>query len=255
MTAAIDAAPRLGARRRASYFYFYMAIACAVVAFLGFAPTYWLPLAGGSLKARPIVHLHGLVFFAWTLFFVAQTWLAASGRLARHRALGMIGIALATAMTMLGAMVAIVLMQNSAAAGFAEAGKAFAIVPLGGISFFAIAVALAIANVARPERHKRLLLVASISILDAAIARWFLTFLAPPGAQGPPPVEVAVGPALVASLLLAYALVADWRLRGRPHPIYVVGLVAYVGMKLVQVPLSATAAWQGAAGALLALAT
>jgi len=57
---------------------------------------------------------------------------------------------------------------------------------------------LAIANTRRPEIHKRLMLLAGISLLDAAVARWFLTFLAPPGPPGPPPVPVTIAPAIVA---------------------------------------------------------
>ena len=89
----------------AQYFYFYMALACAAVAFLGFAPTYFLPMAKGSLSATPVIHFHGLLFFAWTLFFVFQSWLAASGRIMRHRSIGMIGMSLATAMTIFGFLV------------------------------------------------------------------------------------------------------------------------------------------------------
>ena len=47
----------------------------------GFAPTYFLPLTKGSLSATPVIHAHGIIFFAWSLFFVFQSWLAASGRL------------------------------------------------------------------------------------------------------------------------------------------------------------------------------
>jgi len=66
------------ATSHARYFYFYMALACTLVAFLGFAPTYWLPMASGKFPPMPVVHFHGLLFFAWTLFFTFQTWLAAS---------------------------------------------------------------------------------------------------------------------------------------------------------------------------------
>ena len=52
-------------------------------------------------------------------------------------------------------------------------GIAFAIVPLSGILFFAVVFTLAIANTRRPETHKRLMLLAGISLLDAAVARWF----------------------------------------------------------------------------------
>ena len=55
------------------------------------------------------------------------------------------------------------------------------------------------------------MLLAAVSILDAAIARWFLTFLAPPGPPGPPPVPVTIPPAFVAYLLLVVAIVRDWR--------------------------------------------
>lgn len=234
-------------------FYFQMAVACAGVAFIGFAPTYWLPLLSGELNAKPVTHLHALVFFAWSLLFVAQTWLAKTKSLSLHRGLGMAAISLATAMVILGVWVAIDRMHAAGAIGRLEAGMAFAIVPLLGITFFAVAFALAIVHIRRSEWHKRLMLLAAISILDAAIARWFLTFLAPPGAAGPPPVAVTVAPALVASLLLVVAMIHDLRRRGKVHEIYWIGFIAYVAVKLIQVPLSETGLWRGLAGALMAL--
>ena len=95
-------------RRHAQYFYVYMAMSCVAVAFIGFVPTYWIPVAKGVVEARPITHLHGLLFFSWTLFYVLEAWLAASGRIARHRAIGMIGISLATAMTIVGTVVTVI---------------------------------------------------------------------------------------------------------------------------------------------------
>lgn len=245
---------RVGVATPARYFYFHMALACTAVAFLGFAPTYWLPMASGSFPPMPVVHVHGMVFFAWTLYFAFQTWLAASGRVARHRTIGMIGVSLATAMTILGFLAAVNTMKRSAALGQTDAGIAFAIVPLSGILFFAVAFTLAVAATRRPETHKRLMLLAGISILDAAVARWFLTFLAPPGPPGPPPVEVTILPALVAYLLLVVAIVYDWRTRGRPHPVYVYGGIALVAVKLLNWPISVTPAWHSFAGGILALA-
>jgi hypothetical protein len=242
------------AGQQTDHFYVWMSVACAAVAFLGFAPTYWLPMASGALKAPPVIHLHGFIFFCWTLFVVFQIWLAASGRLVRHRAVGLIGISLATAMTIFGVLAAIRMMQNATAAGALEAGKAFAIVPLGGIAFFAVTFSLAVANVSRPEWHKRLMLLATISILDAPVARWFLTFLAPPGPPGPPPVEVTILPALTAYLLIFVAVVSDWRTRGRPHGVYVIGGLALLALKFLQVPISATPIWRDIAGGILGLA-
>ena len=135
----LTAAPVRGAGVRASAtnFYFYMALSCAAVAFLGFAPTFWFPLAVHGFRANPIVYVHGAVFFSWTLFFCFQTWLAASGRVMNHRSVGLIGISFATAMTIFGTLAAINSMKMAALGGMKDEGIAFAIVPLSGIAFFA----------------------------------------------------------------------------------------------------------------------
>lgn len=246
--------PRAAAQSRTGYFYFYMALACMAVAFIGFAPTYWMPLATRSLSASPVVHFHGLLFFAWSLYFVFQSWLAASGRVASHRTIGMIGVSLATAMTIFGFLVAVHAMKRSAALGMTEGGIAFAIVPLSGILFFAVVFALAISAIRTPEVHKRLMLLAGISLLDAAVARWFLTFLAPPGPLGPPPVPVTIPPAFVAYLLLVVAMMFDWRTRGRVHPVYVYGGIALIALKVLNWPISMTPLWHAFAGGILAMA-
>ena len=254
MTTLIDRTPaRVTAQSATQYFYFYMALSCTAVAFLGFAPTYFVPVARGSFPP-PVIHFHGLLFFAWSLYFSFQTWLAASGQVTRHRTTGMIGVSLATAMTIFGFLAAVNSMQRAAALGLKDEGIAFSIVPLSGILFFAVVFVLAVAAVRRPETHKRLMLLAGISILDAAVARWFLTFLAPPGPPGPPPVPVTIPPALVAALLLVAAIIFDWRTRGRPHPVYVHGGLALVAVKLLNWPISTTAAWHAFAGGILALA-
>ena len=239
------------ARPRAAYFYVYMAMSCLAAAFLGFAPTYWMPLAQGTFRANPVVHIHGLVFFAWTVFFVFQSWLAASGRVARHRAVGLIGVSFATAMTIFGVLVVINMMKSFAADGADDAGKAFALVPLAGIVFFAICVIFALANVRRPEWHKRLMLVATVSLLEAPVARWFFVFVLPPG---PPSVMATIPPAMFGGVLLVIAIVHDWRQRGRPHPAYLIGLGVLVALKLLELPLSTTAAWHQVASGVLALA-
>lgn len=230
-----------------------LAAVCAAVAFLGFAPTYWVPMLEGSLTAAPIVHIHGLVFFAWSLFLVVQTWLAASRQLASHRSMGLVGVSLATAMVIMGIMIAIHMMQASALHGRAEAGLTFAIVPIGSILFFAAVFGAAVANVNRPDWHKRLIMAAAISILDAPIARWFMVLLAPPGASGPPAVAVDLGPAAITVLLLGLAMLLDWRRDGRIHRAYVVVTAALVILKLAQVPLSQTGAWHAVAGWTMAL--
>lgn len=243
-----------------SYFYVWMAVACAVVAFVGFAPTYWLPLLSGHFTASPVVHIHGAVFFTWTLFLVWQSWLVANGRTAHHRETGLIGVSLATAMQILGFVTALRAVVPAVGSQYEFAAKQFLIVPISGILLFTIMVAVAIANVRHSDWHKRLLLVATIGTLEAPIARWFLTFLAPAGpalpegaVRPPPPIEVTTGPAIVALLMVLVAVIYDWRTRGRPHPAYLWAGGALFVLEIVRVPLSGTAWWQGAADTLLTL--
>ena len=191
----------------ARYFYVYMALACAAVAFLGFAPTYWVPLAHGTFSASAVVHFHGLLFFTWTLYFAFQSWLAASGRVAWHRALGIVGVSLATAMTIFGFLVSVA--RDAAIRRDRPDRCRHRVLDRAAQRHRVLRrrVRAAIANTRQPEIHKRLMLLAGISILDAAVARWFLTFLAPPGPPGPPPVPVTIPPAIVAYLLLVVAMV------------------------------------------------
>src|SRR3954452_8986591 len=121
----------------AERFYIRMAIAFLAVAFIGFAPTYWIPMVRGTLVVRPIAHLHAMFFYGWLLLFLKQSSLAASGRLVRHREMGVLGVAVATGMCFVGIAVAMQSIHAMDAAGFSEKGRRFAIVPLTSVALFA----------------------------------------------------------------------------------------------------------------------
>lgn len=247
-TTSIESQPT--AQVRESRFYFWSAVACVAVAFLGFMPTYFRPLAQGSFAANPIVHIHGVVFFSWMLLFAYQTWLVSIGRTMRHRDIGLAGISLATAMLFLGLLAAVESATRTSGMGFLNDSKQFMVVPVSGILTFSVLIAFAIAYVKNKEVHKRLMLVATASILDAAIARWFLTFLAPPptpGSSPVPPVGVTIPPALLADLFIIAGIVHDWRARGKPHPTYLIAGCAVLIQQLLRIPVSTTAAWDSVA--------
>ena len=241
-------------------FYVRMAVVCLAVGALGFAPTYWIPLAEGSLAVSPITHLHGLVFYGWLLFFLAQTSLVASGRVAYHRELGLVGIALATAMFFLGIGVSIHRIGALEAAGFGEAGRRFAVVPMTNITFFAVLFAFAVRNVRRPAVHKRLVLVATIALLQAPVARWtrYLLPASPEPSVGalPPMRSVAFStiPALLIDLLVVAAIVHDRRTNGRVHPAYWIAGGALLAVQLARIPISRTDAWVALTHRIAALA-
>ena len=236
-----------------------MAWACAAIAVLGFLPTYWAPLARGSLVASPMVHFHGLSATAWVLLFVVQATLAARGRLERHRALGLAGIAVATAMVLSGWLAAVGSLEAGIARGFEDRARAFAILPFTLMLFFAIVVAAAVANARRPDIHFRLMLVATAAVLAPAIARWVILGAAavrgvPADLLVPPPMIVTLVPALVTDLLIAVAIVHDIRRRGRPHPAYLVAGGALVVLQVARVPASSSDVWHAVTDWLLRFA-
>jgi hypothetical protein len=251
------------ASRLDDYFYFYMALLCAVAAFGGFLPTFWIPMTHGAYVAAPVIAIHGILFSAWILFLVLQTWFVASRQVVNHRAAGLFGIALASVMTVFGFLAVINEIQRAGAAGNLDAGLSFSILPLSTIGFFAVFVALAIANIRRPEWHKRLMLVATISLLNAPIARPFIYFMGfhghmpvPAGLPSPPqPIDVPFAPEdYVVFIILLIPIIYDWMKRGRPHPAYLLGGGALVLTYLLQAPISHTSAWHAVAVGFLSLA-
>ena len=108
-----------GSRR----FHVWMAGIFILIAFGGFVPTYWVPLADGSFRAAPIVHIHGTLLFSWCLLYLAQTAWIASGLMPTHRAWGMAGIALFTAMVCSILVTKVVNMRIDEARGFGNDGR------------------------------------------------------------------------------------------------------------------------------------
>jgi hypothetical protein len=244
----------------ARFFYVWMAGLCALIAIGGFAGTYWLQWPVGTFVGPRLLHIHAVVFTAWPLLFLSQTWLQATDRLDHHRAWGLAGIALATAMFFVGAATAI----NGAAVDLAENRPparilGFLVVPLSAITMFAGFVAAAVANRHRTEIHRRLMLVATVAVLPAAMARVFFLIKTGgghglrPGIGLPLPVVATILPGLVVYLIIVAAMVYDWRTRGRPHPVYMIGLGLLVAVVFLRVPLSSTPQWLAFADGLVTL--
>jgi hypothetical protein len=237
----------------ARWFYVGMAGTCALIAFGGFAPTYWLQLAPGTFIGSPLLHLHAALFSAWTLFFLLQTVFAAQGRIDHHRAWGLLGISLATAMVLVGFAAADEVLSKRLAAGFGDKARAFHLASTSIITLFGAFVFAAIAYVRRPEVHKRLMLLATITVIAPAIARVFFAVNVGiaaglrPGLGPPRTVESILMAAFVGDALILAGVIHDIRTRGRPHPAYLIGGAVMVAVQLLRVPLSTTRWWYGIA--------
>ncbi|MFL5475139.1 MAG: hypothetical protein ACJ8A6_05525, partial [Gemmatimonadales bacterium] len=169
--------------RRTRRFYVWMAVAIAITVFVGFSRSYFLKGWYGTPELSRLLHLHGLVFTTWVLFFVAQTALVASGRTYLHRRMGVAGAVLALLVLVVGTTVAIMRVKSGRPSPIPGVpALSFLAIPLFDMVVFAILVGTALYFRRRLETHKRLMTLAMISLLAAPIARIHFPLLPP----GPP---------------------------------------------------------------------
>ena len=243
-----------GIRSEGRYFYLWMAIAFLVVAFGGFAPTYWAKIAAGNFHGPAIIHVHGFLLFSWVCFYLIQTTLVATGRTMDHRNWGLAGIALFSFVLCSVLVGQMAILKAADARGMGDAARRFSAVALCAWPLMAGFFAMAIANSRRPQIHKRWMMLLMIGMMTPAVARVFITLFAPPGADSPPPPFVSIPPALVADLFLVVAMLRDWRMLGKPHPVYIYGGLLLLAQQLLTVPFAATAMWMQIATAFERLA-
>jgi len=217
-------------------FYTGMAIAMFLTVYFGFAQSFFLRPWFPDVRAahEPIFYLHGAVFAAWYILLIAQASLVAVGRSDVHVRLGRIGAGLAVLMILLGTLGALIAARRPTGfVGIPIPPLQFLVIPLGDMLIFGTFVGLAIARRHDPQSHKRLMLIASIAMLGAAIARWPIGIKA----YGPP--------AFFGILDLFLVALALWDIasRRRLHPVTIWGGLLLVASQPLRLMLSGTAAW------------
>jgi hypothetical protein len=213
-------------------FFSAMIVALWATVLFGFAKTYFL---AGMVRAplpNALIHIHGAAFTLWMVLLVVQEALVAGRKIAWHMQVGLVGFGLAAAMVVLGLLAATDALRRGSAPLGLDA-KTFYIVPLSGISMFAVLVYLAWRARRRAATHKRLILIATIDIAGAAIGRWPVAAL-----QRTPPLQNAVTLTFLL-LIVAYDLISQRRIQ---KSTLWAGL-ALMAMQLVRVPLGLTPAW------------
>jgi hypothetical protein len=242
----LHAAGGVSARRRPSRtpdrrFYTGMALGVLIAVIIGFAPTYYLRSRFTSSPLPAFLHVHGLLFSSWVVFLLLQAGLVAAGRTALHRRIGWLGAALALAMVPVGVVSGILSMRAQVDAGNVAPALAFLTTPVLSMVVFSILAGAGIALRRQPEHHKRLMLLATISLLDAALARW--------------PIELLRTSTwafyVAADLFIAVAMIYDLATRGRVHPVHLWGGALIVAGQALRTPLGQTDAWHAIARVLL----
>ena len=150
----------------------------AFAAFLGFAQTFYLSSflrlpAWKAFAAPPhplAVEVHGVLMTSWVLLVVAQTSLVAAGRTDLHRRLGRLGGFLAFCVVVGGTAVvsqSLARRMPPGAAGLgAQADQVLRILAFGALVYFAYR------RRRDPPAHKRLMMIATVALLPAAVVRW-----------------------------------------------------------------------------------
>lgn len=211
------------------------AMIMAVLALSSFPFTYFGPLVSGSRPFVALHHVHGAMFFAWLGLYVWQTRLAANGRIARHREIGLAGLVVTGTMIPLGWWLTLY-----AARARIERGDphpfAFTFYNVVDLALFTLAMIGAIALVTRHiEWHRRFNYAAALNLVGPAISRWFI----PLPARSP---FTDFGPNILADLFLIPLAIHDYRQSGRIHPATIVVTIAMVPLHLVS-PWIATSGW------------
>jgi hypothetical protein len=190
-----------------------------------------------------LLHVHGAVFSLWVLLLITQTSLVAAKRVDVHRRLGLLGFGLACVMVVLGVMVASDQIARHAAqpagphAGIVEA-RAFYAIPLGEILMFGTLFYFGFRNRSRPAAHKRLMVIATLAILEAAFVRWpIFDSFAEPAMDA-----LCVGTILL--LMMAY----DWWSTGRVLSVTLWAGAFVVVAQQARYLVGHTTLWQNFAG-------
>ncbi|HXE74788.1 MAG TPA: hypothetical protein VNN18_03995 [Candidatus Xenobia bacterium] len=217
---------------RDRWFFGGMGVAAAVTVFVGFAPTYFLKDLLGGPPLTPLRHVHGFLFTSWIVLFIVQTSLIAARRTDVHRRLGVVGGVLAGMMVVLGTALAVEVVRRGVAPPGVGSPLAFFAVPLFDMVMFAGLVACGLYYRRKPETHKRLMLLATISILDAAIARW--------------PLVAGTGPLVffgLTDLFIVAGWFYDFRTRGKVHSAFLWGGLALIASQPLRLLVAGTDAW------------
>jgi hypothetical protein len=161
--------PPAPGRRYDHFFFSGMAFLILIAVFAGFARSYFLAGVFQAPLPNRLVHVHGAVFTAWIVLLIVQTLLVSAHRVDIHRKLGLVGFGLACAMPVLAISAAVdSLVRHANQPG----ARAFFAVPTFDMLAFVPLIFFAWKYRSDSAAHKRLVIIATIAILDAAVARF-----------------------------------------------------------------------------------
>ena len=224
-TRAADAPPVVRRRARGA-FYVAMALMMIAIALVGFWPRYYGRLLGGTgLDARSshlLIHVHSTLFFGWLFMLLGQAMLVRAGRTAIHRQIGPLLAAYGYGCAAIGVWAGLVLAARRVQMGQTlDQAASFVFVTMTDMLTFAGFLTAAVLWRRRPEPHKRLMVLATWSLAIVGFSRMISRI---PGFAD----ERWWLGSLVFPLPALIGILYDWRTRGRVHPVWWIGLAAFI---------------------------
>lgn len=208
---------------------------------------FFLPFFGDppAYAAREtLFYLHGAVMASWFGLLVTQVVLIRLRNIALHRLLGSIGGGVAVLVFCVGAYAALVAANRETGfVGVPFSPEQFLIVPLTDIVLFGLFVAGGFLKRRSAASHKRFMLLASVSLLVAAIARIPALFGA----------FIVNFELFVVAAMIALMLAWDALSLRRVHPVTLIGGAVQLTVMGLRLPLGESALWQGFATWMMAL--
>jgi len=220
-------------RRAERIFYTAMSVAILITVFTGFSRTFFLRPYFQTQPLQPLLIAHGIIFSAWLVLFLTQTTLVAARRTRTHMRLGIAGGLLASVMVVIGIYTAIVRAKGPSPIPDVNP-LSFLTIPLGDMLLFGILIGVALYFRRRADTHKRLMLLGTIAILPAAVARLPIGFIQ----TGGPLVFFGLS-----DLFILPLLVFDIITRGRPHRATLIGGALIVISHPLRMVIGGTQAW------------
>ena len=228
-------------RARRSAFFVTTAATLAAVVAIGFAKTFFIPLVRGEFSAAPVYYIHAALFFTWVVLFVLQTVWIRNRRFAWHRTTGWCAAAIVVpmAISLVGVGVATVYRDLDR---YGESAVSEIVGTVTAAVFFVALVAAGIGYRRKPDIHRRLMLIATVSIT------WVAFFRLRRYAPWVPYPEVTLG-LVLANLPIAVAMLYDRVARGHIPRVYWVA-VALIAEQSFEVATFDSPPWRAVAHAL-----
>lgn len=221
------------------YFYLFMSLLITVVVVYGFSYTINQNLLHPRVQPPQVVYLHSFVFSAWLLFFILQSVLVRSHNVRLHRTLGWVGTGFAVAIVVLGYTTSTAVLRLAIQLRLPFPTVSFLIVEIMELVCFTVPFALAIYWRKRPDFHRRLMLIATCALTEAAFGRI-------------PSLPNLFAPAGVDALILLGVL-RDVIVERRIHKVYLYALPTMICLQVIAEYTSAhqSSWWVGIGNSLL----